>query len=307
MSSNRTFSMSTRSSTNCNNSGCYSGGPLYNGNNIDPCVQCPPGPTGPPGDKYLSYFKTTFYRHKLFDGAKILIMVDKYLAYVKTDDIFIQVLPTDADSNVYRFYGTIDSYIPDTGIMVIVDIFGIVPTFPFGQLRTFLVNIDSTGSSLPIDLSGIGSIVVINPENTSQIYYNNSVSVDLSSSVIVQGNSLRMRTAIKENVGYIANTPFDISFNYNTYYITLSGACTIYLPQITSEDDGFYMHFRRVYDDNGLITFQSNPTTTNIVGPGTYLTNIVSDYSCSLVDGDTSRTFRVGTVAGTTYWFMTTP
>ena len=106
-------------------------------------------------------------------------MVDKYLAYVKTDDIFIQVLLTDADSNVYRFYGTVDSYIPDTGIMVIVDIFGIVPAFLFGQLRTFLVNIDSIGtigprgytgppgSNLPIDLSGIGSIVVRNPENPS--------------------------------------------------------------------------------------------------------------------------------------------
>jgi hypothetical protein len=115
-----------------------------------------------------------------------------------------------------------------------------------------------------------------------------------------------MRTAIKENVGYIATTPFDISFNYNTYYITLEGECTINLPQITSEDDGFYIHFRRVYDDYGLITFQSNPTTNNIVGPSTYLSYIVSDYSCRLVDGDTNRTFRVGTVAGTTYWFMTT-
>ena len=56
MSSNRTFSMSTRSSTNCNNSRCYGGGPLYNGCNDDSYVQCAPGPTGSPGDKYLSYF-----------------------------------------------------------------------------------------------------------------------------------------------------------------------------------------------------------------------------------------------------------
>ena len=115
-----------------------------------------------------------------------------------------------------------------------------------------------------------------------------------------------MRTAIKDNVGYINHTPFDISFNYNTYYITLAGACAIYLPTITSSDDGFYMHFRRVNDDNGLITFSTNPTTNNIVGPGTYLQTIVYDYSCNLVDGDTSRSFRVGTVAGTTYWFVST-
>jgi hypothetical protein len=64
------------------------------------------------------------------------------------------------------------------------------------------------------------------------------------------------------------------------------------------------MHFRRVYDDYSTITFISNPTANNIVGPGTYLPTIVSEYSCQLVDGDTSRTFRVGIVDGVSYWFM---
>lgn len=52
---------------------------------------------------------------------------------------------------------------------------------------------------------------------------------------------------------------------------------------------------------DGTITFQSNTTANNIVSPGTYLTYIVSEYSCQIVDGDTSRTFRVGTIDRTTY------
>jgi hypothetical protein len=423
MSSNKTFSMSTRSSNTCNNSCSNVNGPIFSGDNINPCIQCPAGPTGPPGDRYLSYFTETFYPNKLFNGAKLGLKIDKYLAYVPTDKIFIQVVATDAYPISYRFYANVVSYDSAIGIMMINGISGITPSFPFGQLRTFITNIDNanigptghtgsqglpgpqgpaggpigetgytgytgytgafgptgctgytgpkgdvgppgpaggpigytgytgvsgstgftgytgptgptgptgrtgptgitgpmgptgaTGRPMTIGQVGPGSIVLTNPSNTSQIYYNNTVSVNSDPSVIIQGYGLKVLTGIQEHVGYIATNNFNVSYNYNVYYITTSGLCTINLPPVTSDNDGFYLYFRKAkyynVPQDGAITFTSNldqdEDPANIVSEGNDVTQAVYNYNCQLVGTANIRTFRVGTIDGNTYWFVNT-
>lgn len=324
MSSNKMFSMSTSYSSNCNDRCSYVNGSMYNGENANACIQCPPGPTGPSGDRYLSYFLNTFYANRLTNGSKLGIQIDQYLSYVPNDRIFVQVVATDAYPIAYRFYATVVTYDPLTGKMIMNRISGITPSFPFGQLRTFVVNmyndtagptghtgpIGPTGNSISIGPTGIGSMVVTDPNNAASINYTNFVSVN-SSSVVIQGSTLQMLTGIQEHVGYINTSPYQIDYYCNVYYITILGECTIILPQITSINDGFYLYFRRVYYDTSIVTFLSSITEEgggplNIVSEGQYIGDAINSYQTQLVETGSVRTFRVGTIEGTSYWFVNT-
>jgi hypothetical protein len=330
MSSNNMFSMSTSYSYNCNDKCAFANGSIYNGDNTNACIQCPPGPTGPAGDKYLSYFSTTFYANRLTNGSKLGIQIDQYLSYVPNDRIFVQVVATDAYPIAYRFYATVVTYDPLTGKMIMNKISDITPSFPFGQLRTFVVNmyndtagptgfrgqtgpagpIGPTGNSISIGPTGIGSMVVTDPNNTASINYTNLVTVN-SSSVVIQGYTLQMLTGIQEHVGYINTSPYEIDYYCNVYYITILGDCTIVLPQITSISDGFYLYFRRVYYDTGIVTFLSSTSEEgggplNIVSEGQYIGDAINSYQIQLVGTDSVRTFRVGTIEGDSYWFVNT-
>ena len=141
MSSNKMFSMNTSYSSNCNSkcSGTYNS--LYDGSIMNPCIQCPTGPTGPSGDKYLSYFSTTFYSNKLYNGVKTFIKIDKYLSYVPNNRIYVQVLTTDEYPTIYRFQATVVSYDPQMGVLLFNETSGLTSSFPYGQLRNYLVNI----------------------------------------------------------------------------------------------------------------------------------------------------------------------
>jgi hypothetical protein len=158
---------------------------------------------------------------------------------------------------------------------------------------------------MSIGPTGIGSMVITNPADTTSINYTNLVSVN-SSSVVIQGYTLQMLTGIQENVEYIDFTPYQTDYNYNVYYITVLGACTILLPPITSSNDGFYLYFRRVYNDSNTVTISSSETNPNIVSEGQYIGDAVSDYQSSLVGTSSIRTFRVGTIGGVSYWFVNT-
>jgi hypothetical protein len=135
------------------------------------------------------------------------------------------------------------------------------------------------------------------------------VSVN-SSSVVIQGYTLKMMTGIQEHVGYIDYNPYNISYNYNVYYITVSGEITITLPPITSASDGFYLYFRRVIYDESDVTIASgldfNVEPPNIVSEGYSITQAVYNYPCQLVGTANIRTFRVGTIGGNSYWFVNT-
>jgi hypothetical protein len=251
------------------------------------------------------------------------------LAYVPTDNIFIQVVATTDYPVTYRFYANVVSYDPAVGILILNAVNGLTSSFPFRQLRQFLVNIyhyiigptgttgytgpvgniGPTGSSMIIGPTGIGSMVITNPTDTTSINYTNMVSVN-SSSVIIQGYNLQMLTGIQEHVGYIDYTPYQITYDCNVYYITISGACTILLPSITSNNDGFYLYFRRVYYDVNTVTFSSgldpDQYPTNIVSEGQYIGDAVYNYQCTLVGTASVRTFRVGTIGGNSYWFVNT-
>lgn len=176
------------------------------------------------------------------------------------------------------------------------------PTGPIGPTG-------ATGRPMTINSTGIGSIVLTNPINTSQIYYNNIVTINSTPSVLIYGYCLQMMTSIQEHVGYISWTPYDISFNNNMYFITLAGASTINLPYIDNTNDGFYLYFRRVTDSTDYVTFishPSQPTTFNIVSQNSYIDTATNTYQCQFTGGDTIRTFRVGTVNLITYWFINT-
>ena len=308
------FSMSTMSSRRCNNSCAYAYGSIYSGDNTNPCVQCPAGPTGPPGDRYLSYFTETFYSNRLFNGARIGIKIDPYLAYVPTDTVFIQVVATDTYPTPHRFYATVVSYDSAIGIILLNNISGISPSFPFGQSITFIINLYNyiagpTGASMTIGPSGTGSMVITNPSDTTAVNYTNMVTVD-SSSVAIQGYSLKLLTGLQEHVGYIDYTPYQLTNAYNVYYITKTGDCTIILPRITSINDGFYIYLKRVYYDTTTVAISSGLVNgvdpPNIIHEGQHITDAGYDYSCQLVGNSSVRTFRVGTINGISYWFANT-
>jgi hypothetical protein len=154
---------------------------------------------------------------------------------------------------------------------------------------------------------GYGAMVVTNPSNTTLVYHTNMVNAS-SSSVNIQGN-LKLLGGMREHVGYISSTPYQVSYGYNVYYITLAGACTIQLPAITSTYDGLYIYIRRTTNDSNTITFESglaNPEPPNIVSEGQYITNAIYNYTCQLTSTDNVRTFRVGTINGISYWFVNT-
>ena len=145
----RLYIVNNISSNTCNAPCITSPGPLYDGGCSTSCSStgddCCAGPTGPSGDKYLSYFSETFYSNILFTNGAIGVKIDTGLAYLSGMYVrcLLVLLSTEVDSQY--FYGKVSSYDESTGVIVINSINRISDDFPYGSTRQFSINIDNTG------------------------------------------------------------------------------------------------------------------------------------------------------------------
>ena len=176
----------------CNND-VYNSGSLYNGSpygGIDI-----PGPTGPPGDTYISYFKKIFYANSLYGNAIIGIKIDSGLAYLPDMNVKIQAVLIPPETELQYFYGSIQSYDKSNGVLVLYNVSNISTNFPYGISTEYIANIDNTGQQGPQGPPGT-SVVLQATEHQTTV--NNTIStqpvVGIASDVII-GNSLTFAAA----------------------------------------------------------------------------------------------------------------
>jgi hypothetical protein len=114
---------------------------------------------------------------------------------------------------------------------------------------------------------------------------------------------------LQEAVGYISgNYTLWSDYYYNCVYLTgVTGSFTITLPTITSTDDGRHVQFRKTAGNQAhataqAITFASS--TSNIIGIDNTPTGSTGSYNWGPVQTQLTRKFKVATIGGTSYWFV---
>ena len=153
LASKRLYIVNNGTSARCNATCVSSPGPLYDGGCYSGCGNdpCSIGPTGLPGDKYLSYFSEILFANTLYLNGVIAVKIDAGLAYTPGMKIrcSLCLLPTEVD--LKYFYGTVNSYDSYSGVIVINSINRISDNFPYSVKREYSINIDNTG---PIGWTG---------------------------------------------------------------------------------------------------------------------------------------------------------
>ena len=166
--SKRVFTVTNGAYSSCNAPCMMSYGPLYDGGIATGCSQnsgesCCDGPTGPPGDKYLSYFTETFYQNVFFTNCTIAIKIDVDLAYLSGMLVKFQSVPLPNEVDTFYFYGVINSYDKIIGVAVVNAINRISVNFPYGIAHQFSINIDNTGPTGPTGpMQALDDNIVIN-------------------------------------------------------------------------------------------------------------------------------------------------
>lgn len=234
----------------------YNSGSLYNGSpygGIDI-----PGPTGPPGDTYISYFTKIFYANSLYGNAIIGIKIDSGLAYLPDMNVKIQAVLIPPETELQYFYGSIQSYDKSNGVLVLYNVSNISTNFPYGISTEYIANIDNTGPQGPPGTS------VVLQATAHQTTVNNTIStqpvVGIASDVIV-GNSLTFAAAnatkvisygaigssqgftINDNIkvsGMFFTNSGDKSISYTGSNFTVNDAITISGNAILGNTTGAY-------------------------------------------------------------------
>jgi hypothetical protein len=273
-------------SNSCNAPCITSPGPLYDGGCSTGCSSsgndCCAGPTGPPGDKYLSYFSETFYANILFPNGAIGVKIDTGLAYLP--GMFVRCLlvlqPSEVD--MQYFYGTVSSYDEVSGVIVINAINRISSNIPYGVTRQYSVNIDNTGptgatgpyggptgptgptgpSGGPTGPTGPQGNSIVLQATANQTTVNNAVPtnpvVGLASNVIL-GNSLTFSSAptnkaLSYSTGIYTGFSINDNLNVNSLYFQTSG-------------DNVISHNGTKFIVNGSMDISGNVGLGNLTGP----------------------------------------
>ena len=212
--SKRVFTVTNGAYGNCNAPCMMSYGPLYDGGIATGCSQnsgesCCAGPTGPPGDKYLSYFTESFYQNVFFTNCTIAIKIDIDLAYLPGMLVKFQSVPLPNEVDTFYFYGVINSYDKIIGVAVVSAINRISINFPYGIAHQFSINIDNTGPTGPT-----GPMQALEDD----IVVNNSITFSSAPS----GVKLQYGT-IGSTGGFVLND----NLRVNALYFTSSGNSNI--------------------------------------------------------------------------------
>ena len=198
-------------SNSCNSQCIMSPGPLYDGgasatgcgtNNCEFFI----GPTGPAGDKYVSYFVETFYTNILFENGVIGIVIDKNLAYLPEMNIKCQTVLLSSETDITCFYGVVDKYDSSTGVIIIKEINTISSDFVYGTKRQYIINVDNTGPSSLI-LPTLNQVTV-------QLNLPDTYVIGLNDDIIV-GNSITFASADSSNVIMYESTETPTGFVIN--------------------------------------------------------------------------------------------
>uniref|UniRef100_A0A6C0JZ83 Peptidase S74 domain-containing protein n=1 Tax=viral metagenome TaxID=1070528 RepID=A0A6C0JZ83_9ZZZZ len=205
----------------CNSQCIISPGPLYDGgistgcgtNNYDYYI----GPTGPPGDKYLSYFTETFYANVLFENGIIGIVVDKNLAYIPGMRVKCQVVNDVPSNDIVCFYGIVSKY--DNGVLIINNINNISGNFPYNIKTNYAININNTGPSISLENTPNQIDIQTIPPATYKFSLNDNVII---------GNSISFSQSNTAKITYDASSSANgIVMNSNmktdAVYFTASG------------------------------------------------------------------------------------
>jgi len=266
----------------CNAPCMTSPGPLYDGGCANEGTSCCVGPTGPPGDTYVTFFTETFYPNMLFLNGVIGFKVDNNLAYIPGIVVKCQAVPLPLETSLYSFGGIVSTYDPTSGLIVINAVTNISANFPYSATRQYTLNIDNTGPPGPLGPAGGppgpqgppgtpggppgppgpkgDSVVLQATANQTTVDNSNPDNpiVGLASDVIL-GNSLTFSTANPSNVlsyrtdiynGFSIND----NLNVNKLYLQTSG-------------DNSISHNGTKFIVNGSVDISGNVGLGNIVGP----------------------------------------
>jgi hypothetical protein len=281
--SKRMYIVNNGSSNSCNAPCITSPGPLYDGGcSSGGGGDCCDGPTGPPGDKYLSYFSETFFANILFTNGAIGVKIDAGLAYMPGMFVRCLLVLQPSEIDMQYFYGTVSSYDESSGVIVINAINRISANIPYGVTRQYSVNIDNTGPTGPTGPYGgptgpqgetgpaggptghtgpKGDNVVLQ-STANQTTVNNTVPtspvVGLASNVIL-GNSLTFASAnpakiLSYSTGSYTGFSMNDNLNINGLYFQTSG-------------DNSISHNGTKFIVNGSMDISGNVGLGNVTGP----------------------------------------
>lgn len=282
--SKRLYVVNNGSSNNSCNAPCIqSAGPLYDGACGVSSGECSQGPTGPPGDTYLSYFTETFYANLLFIHGAVAIRLNEGLAYLPGMSVRCQAVLLPNEYDIQYFYGIVSSYDKENGLMVVNAINRISANFPYGQVRRYSANIDNTGPTGytgpsggptgetgptgpyggPPGPQGPPGDSVILQSTVNQTTVNNTIPtspvVGLANNVIL-GNSLTFSNAGSGKVLSYANSTnfsgFSINDNVRVNSLFFSASQDKYISYIENTKSNFIV--------NGAIELSGNVILGNL-------------------------------------------
>lgn len=241
------------SSSGCNDICMTSPGPLFNGDCYSGMEYCAPGPTGPPGDMYISYFTKIFYVNRLFTNCIIGIKIDEGLAYLPGMNVKIQAVLQPNETEIQSFYGIVSSYDKSNGVLAVSSVSRISTNFPYAISKEYIVNIDNTGpTGPPVSLQATANQTTVNNTTPTQPI------IGVASNLII-GNSLTFSEATPTNVisyGTIGSSQgFTINDNVkvsNLYF--------------TSSADKYISHTGSNFTVNDSITITGNTIIGNTTG-----------------------------------------
>jgi len=212
--------------SNCNTACILSPGPLYDGSAKCGAGNCEMivGPTGPPGDKYLSYFTETFYQNILINNGVIGIVVDKQLSYLPGMKVKCQIvlLPTENDNKC--FYGVVSKYDTLNGALIISNINNITANFPFGIQKQYSVNVDNTGPPVALQPTANQIDITLDPPETYIFSLSNNTIIGNS---ITFSNANASKTISYNNIGTTNGFVINDNVEIDTLYLKNSGTNNI--------------------------------------------------------------------------------
>lgn len=249
------------SNDGCNSICMSTPGPLYDGDYARGMGMYIPGPMGPPGDTYISYFTKIFYAKSLFNNCIIGIKIDDSLAYLPGMNVKVQTVLDPANNELKFFYGTVHSYDRASGVLVIHAVEHISDNFPYGINKEYVVNIDNTGP--PVELQPTPNQTTV--DNT----WPSKPIIGLVDDVIINGSltfsqatnqrKINYDNIVSSDTGFIINDNMQVS---KLFFTNSSDKC------ITHNGTKFHI--------NDALLISGSTTIGNIAveGSGTVITRL---------------------------------
>ena len=111
------------------------------------------GPTGAPGDRYISINTLSILTSNLFIDSQISIYIEKDLAYYPDDSIIVTTIERNTSGYIQKFNGEVKSYNKANGRLVIYKIRNITPSFDDDEY-TYRISLNTIGSTGPTGIAG---------------------------------------------------------------------------------------------------------------------------------------------------------